>query len=174
MVEETKAVAESAGALGALGIDLKLFLAQLLNFGVVFFVMWKWVYVPLLKTLDARATKIEQGLKDAAAAGGAKAAAEHERDKAIGAARQEAKRIIEEAAKLAETERVAAAQKTKAEVERIVTAGKERLVNEQAAMMADVRAQAAELVTLVAEKVLAEKMDSAADKKLIDAALKQI
>ena len=172
MVEETKAVAESAGALGALGVDLKLFLAQLLNFGVVFFVMWKWVYQPLLKTMDARTKRLEQGLKDAEAAGSAKAEAQSERDKAISAARMEAKKIIEEATANAEAERAAGIARTKAEVERVVMAGKERLATEQAAMLAEVRAKAADLVTLVAEKVLAEKMDSAGDKKMVDAALK--
>jgi F-type H+-transporting ATPase subunit b len=171
---ETAHVAESTGALAALGIDLKLFLAQLLNFAVVLFVMWKWVYRPLLKTMDARTAKLEQGLKDAEAAGSAKEEAQAERDKAITAARMEAKKIIEEAAAMAETERASAVARTKAEVERVVMTGKERLATEQAAMLADVRAQAAELVTMVAEKVLAEKMDSASDKKFIDSTLKQL
>src|SRR5262245_33785531 len=72
---------EAAGPLGALGVEWNLFAAQLLNFAIVFYVMHRFVYKPLLKLLDERTAKIEQGLADADAAAGAKkdaqAAAEH-------------------------------------------------------------------------------------------------
>ncbi len=174
MVEETKQVAGVAGALGSLGVDGKLFLAQLLNFGVVLFVMWKWVYTPLLKVMDDRTKKIEQGLKDAADAAESRTRADEEREKTILAARTEAKRIVEEAATNAEAERITAAARTKTEVERIVAQGKERLAMEKETLIADVRAEAADLVTRVAEKVLREKLDTAADKKLIKDALKDL
>ncbi len=174
MIEETKQAAGIAGALGSLGVDGKLFLAQLLNFGVVLFVMWKWVYTPLLKVMDERSKKIEQGLKDATDAAALRRSADEERDRIVLAARADAKQIVEEAAVNAETERVAATARTKTEVERIVTQGKERLAAEKQTLMASVRAEAADLVTAVAEKVLREKLDAAADKKLIKDALKDI
>ena len=174
MVEETKQAAGIAGALGSLGVDGKLFLAQLLNFGVVLLVMWKWVYTPLLKVMDERSKKIEQGLKDATDAAALRRSADEERDTIVLAARADAKRIVEEAAANADTERVAATARTKTEVERIVTQGKERLAMEKETLMASVRAEAADLVTAVAEKVLREKLDAAADKKLIKDALKDI
>ena len=174
MVEETKQAAGVAGALGSLGVDGKLFLAQLLNFGVVLLVMWKWVYTPLLKVMDERSKKIEQGLKDATDAAALRRSADEERDTIVLAARADAKRIVEEAAANADTERVAATARTKTEVERIVTQGKERLAMEKETLMASVRAEAADLVTAVAEKVLREKLDAAADKKLIKDALKDI
>lgn len=173
-ITETSSTEESGGALGALGVRGDLFLAQLFNFAIVLFVMWKWVYRPLLKTMDERTARLEKGLKDADAAGSARAEAQAERDNVIAAARMEAKKIIENAVAVGEMERTAAIVKTKAEVERVVMAGKERLMSEQSAMMSAVRAQAAELVTRVAEKVLAQKMDSAGDKKMVDAALKDL
>ncbi len=174
MIEETKQAAGIAGALGSLGVDGKLFLAQLLNFSIVLFVMWKWVYTPLLKVMDERTKKIEQGLKDAEEAATARRAADEEREKTIVAARVEAKRIIEDATRMADAERQEAVKRAKTEVERVVAQGKERLVMEKDTLMASIRGEAAELVTAAAEKILREKLDTAADKKLIAAAIKDI
>ena len=93
--------AAKESVLGALGVNWKLFIAQLLNFSVVLFVMWKWVYTPLLRIIDARTARIDKGLKDAEAAAAAKSGAEKASDEAIVAARREAQRILEEAQKAA-------------------------------------------------------------------------
>ena len=63
--EASSAEEASGGVLGTLGINWKLFLAQLVNFSVVLFVIWKWVVGPLGKTLTKRQEKIEAGLKNA-------------------------------------------------------------------------------------------------------------
>src|SRR3989338_4615733 len=56
---------ESSSVLGTLGINWKLFLAQLFNFGIVLFVFWKWVVKPLGATLTKRQERIEAGLNNA-------------------------------------------------------------------------------------------------------------
>src|SRR3989344_6818274 len=56
---------EAGGVLGTLGINWKLFLAQLVNFGIVLFIFWKWVVKPLGTTLTNRQQRIEDGLKNA-------------------------------------------------------------------------------------------------------------
>src|SRR5262245_53133970 len=53
------------GVLGMLGINWKLFIAQLINFGIVLFVLWKWVFKPVSSGLEARTTRIEKSLQDA-------------------------------------------------------------------------------------------------------------
>ena len=172
MVTEAKQVAESAGVLGTLGIDAKLFLAQLVNFGIVFFVMWKWVYTPLLKVMDERTKKIEQGVSDAEAAGALLRGAKEQGSQAIAEARKQAKAILDEAAAAAEAERQAMAQKARAEVEKIVSQGKEQLQSEKRKMVADAKTEVASLVALAAEKVLREKIDAKKDAVLITQALK--
>ena len=44
------------------GIDWKLMIAQLINFAIVFFILRAFVYKPVLKLLDKRRQKIEDGL----------------------------------------------------------------------------------------------------------------
>ncbi len=157
--------------LGTLGINGKLFVAQLVNFGVVLFVMWRWVYTPLLKIMDERAKKIEQGLKDADAASAVRLAAEKEKMDLIVEARLSAKGIAEQADLAAEKEREETLKKTRQDVEQIVSRGKEQLRVEKEKMLADAKAEVADLIVAATEKVLAEKIDAKKDERLINAAI---
>ncbi|MDD5251227.1 MAG: F0F1 ATP synthase subunit B [Patescibacteria group bacterium] len=173
MVVEAKQVAESAGILGPLGVDVKLFLAQLVNFGVVMFVMWRWVYRPLLKVMDERTGKIETGLKQAEEAAALRAGAETDKEKVIMEARLRAKEIMEEAERLATEERAASVAKAKTEVERLVSQGKSQLAEEKTRIVQEARAETAELVALAVEKIAGEKLDMRKDEAIIRAALTQ-
>ncbi len=51
--------------LTSLGIEWKLLVAQIINFGILVFVLYKLVYKPLLKVLDER-SKMVQDAKDGA------------------------------------------------------------------------------------------------------------
>ncbi|MBI4457472.1 F0F1 ATP synthase subunit B [Candidatus Uhrbacteria bacterium] len=173
MVQETVQAAESAGVLGTLGINLKLFIAQLVNFGVVLFVMAKWVYKPMLKAMDERTAKIEKGLKAAEAGESVRAEAEKERLRLVSEARSQAKAIIEEAEASAVVRRDDMVKRAKTEVEKVVTDGKEAIRAEKEKMMLEVKGEAAELIASAAEKVLGEVVDSDKDRKLVAAAAKK-
>lgn len=47
------------------GVDIKLLLAQIVNFIIVLFLLRKLLYKPLLTTLEERRSKISEGLKQA-------------------------------------------------------------------------------------------------------------
>jgi F-type H+-transporting ATPase subunit b len=174
MVEEVKHVAEAAEAvspLAGLGIDWRLLAAQLVNFGIVILVMWRWVYRPLQKVMDARTAKIEQGLKDAERAAAQRTQAEAERERLVVAARQEAKGIVEEADRLGKEARDRQLADARREVEAVVARGKEQLKADQAAMVAAAKAELSALVVAAAEKVLAARLDVTQDAAMIKAAL---
>ncbi len=171
MVAEAQQVAQSTGVLSSLGIDWKLFIAQLVNVSVVVFVMWRWVYRPLMKVLDERTRKIEKGLQDAQEAAASRQAAGEERQKIVIEARQKAKDIGEEAAAAASAERDAAVRKAREDVEKLVAQGKEQLKDEKARMIEEVRAEVGELVALAVEKIAAERLDPKKDEALIRKAL---
>ena len=65
LVTEAVQASESTGGLGTLGINLKIFLAQLLNFAIVLVVMWKFAYKPIVKLLEERQEKIARSVKQA-------------------------------------------------------------------------------------------------------------
>ncbi len=175
MVAETAQQASGiAGALGSLGVNAKLFLAQLLNFGVVVFVMWRWVYRPLMKVLDERTKRIEQGLADAEAAGSARQAAEQESGAIVAEARMKAKGIIDEAAATAERDRAESSKKARAEVEKVVDQGREQLRLEKERMLGEVKSELGGLVAAATERVLRQKLDRSADERLIAEAIKEV
>lgn len=174
MVTEVQQVAESTGVLGTLGIEPKLFIAQLVNFGLILLVLWKFAYKPLLKIMDERASKIEQGLKDAEASGKARTLAEEEKANIVAEARKSAKEIMDLAAIAAEKERSEGSARAKAEVEKIVSQGREQMRSEQSKMLSEAKAEVGMLVAMAAEKVLKGKIDAKADAGLIAEAIKEV
>jgi F-type H+-transporting ATPase subunit b len=165
---------QSAGVLSILGIEGKLFIAQLVNFGIVIFVLWKLAYKPLLKMMDERTKKIEQGLKDAEASAGSRKLAEDDRTTIVAEARRAAKDIMDQAAILAARERQEATVRTKAEVEKIVSHGKETIRAEKDKMMLEAKAEVGSLVALATERVLRAKLNATADAKLIENAISDV
>ncbi len=174
MVEEVTHVAEAAGPLARLGVDWRLLLAQLVNFGLVLFVMWKWIYRPLLKVMDERTSRIEKSLKDADTAAADREIALAERDAIVTEARSKARGIIEEAEQLAKESREENVGKTRLEVEEIVKRGKEQLKADQATMVAEAKAEIAGAVMAVAEKVIGAKLDAKTDSQIVKRAIKDI
>ena len=160
--------------LASLGVNWKLLVAQLVNFGLVLFIMWKWVYTPLLKAIDQRNARIDKGLKDAEAAAAARTGAEQTSDVTIAAARREAQRILEEAQKQADANRAEMKQKTQEELKTLVSQGKEALAAEKEKMVREARAEIAELALSAAARALDEKMSESQKKAMLEAAAKHV
>lgn len=174
--ELVTAAAEVAkeSVLGSLGVNWKLFVAQLANFSVVLFVMWKWVYKPLLKIIDARTAKIDKGLQDAEAAAAAKSGAEKAAEEAILLARREAQRILEESQKQADAHRSEAKAKTQTELVTLIQQGKDTLAAEKEKMVQSARAEIAELAIDAAKKALGAVLTEPQKKTLLEEAAKHL
>jgi F-type H+-transporting ATPase subunit b len=165
---------ESAGIAATLGLNYKLFLAQLVNFGLIVLVIWKFVYGPLIKAMDERTSKIDQGLKDAAEAKSMLANTEAEREKVITESRLKAKEIIEAAETDGKKRQDEMVSRAKAEVERVVAEGKQRLRDQETAMIEEAKSELSELVLKATEKVTGEKMDPSKDGELVKKALENV
>lgn len=76
--------------LGTLGLEGKVFLAQLINFLIVAFILKKILYKPMQKMLNERKNKIEKGLNDAEDARIALENAGEERKKILASAKNDA------------------------------------------------------------------------------------
>lgn len=141
----------------AFGLDTRLIVIQIINFAILAGALWYFLYEPVLKMLDERKKKIEDGLQDAEDAKALKENAEAERIKLLTRAEKEADAVAEKA-KVHATEKSA----------QIVTAAEAKadaLVKEAAKKSEELKAKAhkeseaeiAKLAVLAAEKVLAEK-----------------
>jgi F-type H+-transporting ATPase subunit b len=103
----------------ALGLDIKLLVAQIINFGILYFVLKKLLYKPILKLLDDRKKAIERSLdnskkieeelsklevKKASIITTVQNEAKKDKEKLIVLAQEEKRKIIDEAKKTAEAE----------------------------------------------------------------------
>ncbi len=152
--------------LAKLGVDWKLLLAQAVNFAVLFWVLRRFAYQPMLDFLEQRATKIEQGLKDAEAAQVKLGELEVKEKAVLAQAHTEARALIaaaEEGAKKRDLER---ASETEAKIARLLVEAEEKIREEKEKVMASAKEEISDLVMLSVEKILREKVDAKEDATL--------
>ena len=92
--------------LHAFGIDVKLLLAQAVNFGVLLVVLWLVLYKPVMKTLDERKAKIAKCVLDADEASKKLAGADEEASAIVHKADMEASALVSSARETANAEKV--------------------------------------------------------------------
>jgi len=153
-------------------IETGLVIAQLVNFAIVLFVLYKFAYKPVLRTLNDRTKKIEKGVEDAKTAK-KKLEEVTEKEKAILIeAKKEAQKIIKRSEEEAKKNAEAIAQEAKSQTEKILEDAKKMIEHEKTKMMGEVKSEIAELVVLTTEKLISEKIDIEKDKKLIESMIK--
>lgn len=172
-VVESGAAAESTseGILGKLGIDLQLFIAQLINFAIVLFVLWKWVFTPVTKKLQERADKIEKSLHDADVVEKEKQEFSQWREQEIAKTRSSAQHIVAEAQQEAQNIKQATLEQTGQEQQKLVEQAKKEIHHEKQQVLSSAKAEIADMVTTASEKILREKLDEKKDKGLIEKTL---
>lgn len=136
------------------GIDWRLLLINVINFGVLLFALWYFLYAPVMAMLEERRTKVAAGVAAAAAAQEELKQTGVQRAKVLSAAGAEADQLLSVA-------RAAAAAK---EAEALSAAGRvaAQTVKDAEARAAELKAQAieeskkevAKLIVLGMEKVL--------------------
>ncbi len=161
------------GVVGMFGLNWKLFLAQLINFGIILFVLWKWVFGPVTKGLSQRTAKIEDSLKDAQKIAEERETFDSWKQGEIGQVRAEATQIISKAKTDAEKMRQEILDLTKKDQEKLVIGAQEKLEQEKQAMLDSVKNELAELVVSATESVLKQKLDPKKDAQIIEQALSE-
>lgn len=148
-------------------IDLNLFIAQLINFAIVFSVLYFFAFKPLVKMMGERTEKIDKSLRDADEIEKRLSLTETEQEEIINAAKKQANLIIEEADKRGEERRTELINKAKEDIGQVINVEKEKMLREKAETLKEIKAEVSELVVLTVEKLLNEKMDSDKDQKII-------
>lgn len=158
--------------LGTLGIDWKLFLAQLVNFGIILFIFWKWVVKPLGATLTKRQERIESGLKNADRMDDEKKKFEDWKQQEMKKIRTEADHILRtttDTANQIKQETIVEAHK---QATKLVEQAKASIESEKTQMLKEVRQDVATLVVAASEKILRGKLDGKHDTELIAESMK--
>ncbi len=154
-------------------IDIKLLIAQIVNFAIVFSVLYFFALKPLLKVMGERTKKIEKSIDDAEKIEEKLARAEKEYNKEIIRARKEAEIILEKAEQRAEERKQETITKAKEEIGHVINQEKAKIQQEKAKTLKEIKKEVADLVAASVEKVLGERMDNGKDGKIIENMIKK-
>lgn len=152
-------------------LDWKLFLAQLVNFAIVVFVLWRFAFKPLAKNLNERTKTIEKSLKHAKDIENQHKEILALKENAVFEAKIDAKKIIDEAAEKSKKLEEEMRLRMKNEAQKILEKTKSEIEEEKVKMLADARQETADLVVVAMEKVLKEKITPALDRQIAEKAI---
>ena len=158
--------------LGTLGINWKLFIAQLVNFGIVLFIFWKWVVKPLGTTLTNRQERIEQGLKNADYMEVEKKKFEEWKLAEMKKVRTEADHILRTTTDTANKIKQETIFDAQQQANKVLDQAKANIESEKTQMMKEAKSELATLVVAASEKIIRGKLDPKKDHELIEMSMK--
>ena len=132
--------------------DLGLIFWMFVSFAVLFFILWKFAWPVILKTVDSRADLIDKGVEYA----------------------QNAKQQLDEAKKNAD-QYIADARRQQVEAQKVMDAAKVQIEQQQKEAQHQFRNQVSDFALQIAEKVVKNQMaDTKAQTKLVDKLLDEM
>ena len=157
-----------------LGLDIRILVAQFVNFAIFFFVLYKFAYKPILKFLDERKDKIEKGINDAENAQKKLLEIEQSEKEILENAKTEARNIskemIEKAENFGEEKKKQIVEKTKEEVKKLIDQERAAIELHKIQTIKEIKKEVSDLVIASLEKILDKKVD----KEEISKAIKNI
>ena len=161
------------GIFSALGIDLQLLIVQIVAFLILVWLLGKFVYPLLMKSVDERQKNIEEAAKAAKKAQESAAESEAETAELLATARKEAAEIVAtaktEAADIASTSE----ERARSSAEKIVADAHAQVSKDIEKARRELHDETLELVAFATSKVVGKTLDSKTDEKLITDALKE-
>ena len=152
--------------LHSLGIDWRLFLAQLVNFTILLAILYRFLYKPILKLLRERTEQIDQGLKNAAEAEKKLATTAFDYDQKMLEARKQAQAVLDETKTQSAALKTDLLKKAQEEAEKFIADGRQSLEQEKHAMLKEARMELAGLVMSATKIVLGKVVTLELDRKI--------
>ncbi|NLT27807.1 MAG: F0F1 ATP synthase subunit B [Dehalococcoidales bacterium] len=156
-----------------LGINLSSLLAQLVNFGLLFALLYFFAYKPVIKMLDQRSAKIKESMEQTEEIKKQHELAEKETARLIAEAGKEGQRIIEQATLIGEETKQKAKQDAKVEAEKLLAKAKLEIERERDEAIGELRNAFADLTVMAAGKVIDRSLDKEQHRQLIDKVLEE-
>jgi F-type H+-transporting ATPase subunit b len=163
---------ESSSGLGALGVDGKAFVIQLITFVLAFFVLKRYAFKPIIKVLTERRETIEKGVKLGEEMQKERAKLDDQVEQELHKARQEADGIIAGAQDTAKQTIRESEDKARQKAAGIIDAAESRIEQDTARARKALERELVGLISDATEAIIGEKVDSKKDAQLIEQALK--
>lgn len=158
----------SPGGIGAIGIDGKALLFQIINFVILFIILKKFLFKPVAKILENRQRTIEESIKNAKDIETQKANWEQEYQKLQKQTAEKSAKIIDEAKLSAQKLKHEMLEEARQEQENMVENAKEQIVYEKNKSIKEIKGEMLGLVSLAVEKVTKQTVDSQKNKEIIN------
>ena len=159
------------GGLAGLGISLPTLLAQIVNFIILFGLLYLVAYKPIMRMLDERSRKIKESMEQTEFIKEQAAHAEEEAKKRIEAASKDGQEVIARAARMGEELRQESEQKARQDAETLIARARMEIQRERDEAIDELRKEFADLTILAAEKVIERSLDKEAHRQVIDKVL---
>ncbi|WDF48746.1 F0F1 ATP synthase subunit B [Chryseobacterium sp. KACC 21268] len=137
-----------------------LFIIQTIIFLILLFVLGKFAWKPILKSIDERETSIIDALNQAKLAKQEMAQLKEDNERILREARAERDGILKEARDMKDKIVNQAKDSAKVEGEKMIEAARQSIQTEKNAAMADIKTQIGTLSVSIAENILKEKLDN--------------
>jgi F-type H+-transporting ATPase subunit b len=154
-------------AFETLGLNWPSFIWHVINFGILFFVLWKFLFPPVLKMLDERQARIRESMERAEALREESTRGAEAVKAQLDEARREGQKIINNANQIAERIRTERTQQAQAEYDTILRRAQEDAAREREQAFAELRQQVADLAVMAAERIIQRQLDPATQRQLV-------
>lgn len=155
-------------------LDWKLIIAQVINLGVVVWVIYKFFWGKIKTVLDDRQNQVILSNERAQEIENNLSKIKIEREEVKKETQAEAQSVLQEAQRGALAERERILQKTKDEAAQIIQQAKAHLASEKEAMKEELLTEMKELVVATTSKVLQQVMNKELEEKVVKAAAKEL
>ena len=150
------------------GINPWAFLSQLVSFGIVFFILWKWGFPAVVRTLEKRQAVIREGIENAEKARHDLAEATARAEQVLQEARVQAQETIAQATRAAEREANRIQEEAHARAAQIEQQQVVRIQQEAARARAELSRLVVNLSISAASKVISKSVDSSDNRRLVE------
>jgi F-type H+-transporting ATPase subunit b len=146
-------------------------LVSIVNFLVLLYVLRAFMWGPIMRTLDSRATKIREGLQMAEEAKAERQRMQVEVERLLAEARREATANAERITQAAEAAAGDMREQARGEADRIREKGRADAQQLHDQALAQLRSELASMVVLAASRLLGREIDPAKHRELIEQSL---
>lgn len=151
----------------ALGINLSGLITQLVSFIVLFVILKKLLYAPIMKLMDQRSKRIKDSLELAENMKAESQKSQEDMAKQLEAARSEGRHLVEQAKDVADRFREEEISKARVEIQNEKSRAELEIKRERDATIEALRQEFASLAITAAEKVVQRSLDETLHSDLI-------
>ena len=150
-----------------LGLDPRYTISQIVSFLILFFILRRFLYPPLMRILDERSERINTSLRQAEEIQQQLARTQAEYQEKMDEARRASQAIIQQATQIGEKLKNDIVADARREAESLLGRARAEIANERERAIADLRGQVADLALLAATQVIKRSVDDSTNRRLV-------